>query len=87
MPVQSFGIFCLTMVTVCAIIIVMLQPISYFFYEKHLKNVWWKDNRLNFPMEFDNALSDTGYAANVNDETGFKPLPPNDKSIKYDDFI
>ena len=75
------------MILVCALIQIIIQPISYFTYEKHIKNIFWEDKRLNFPMEFGNAQSDTGHAANVNDKTGFKALPPNDKSINYDDFI
>ena len=87
MPIRSFGIFSSVMILVCALIQIIIQPISYFTYEKHIKNIFWEDKRLNFSMVFGNAQSDTGHAANVNDKTGFKTLPPNDKSINYDDFI
>jgi hypothetical protein len=55
----------------------------------YFKNLFFQDQRLDFTSQKDKEKSDTGSDAepNVDDINGFKTMPINHPSIKYDDFI
>jgi predicted RND superfamily exporter protein len=46
-PIRSFGFFAAVIIIMCYIITILVQPMNYFIYEKFVKNIVYKDGRLD----------------------------------------
>lgn len=88
MPIRSFGIFSFVIVIVCYLITILVQPMNYYIYEKYIKNIGCKDDRLNkIPQEnYEFGLRTSSTSRNI-DEDGFELKDKSDRSIEFSEYF